>query len=88
MNKLSISFANIKNIKTNYLFAQKLIRENQIVFLSETWLSELDKDFLVDISTESKVFSKSDLQSIQEVDLLEELVGLYIKILQYYIKNL
>ncbi len=29
--------------------------------MSETWLSELDKDFLVDISTESKVFSKSDL---------------------------
>jgi hypothetical protein len=35
MNKLSISFANIKNIKTNYLFAQKLIRENQIPSLLE-----------------------------------------------------
>jgi hypothetical protein len=45
MDKLSISFANVKNIKTNYLYAQKLMKENQITFLSETWLSDIDKFF-------------------------------------------
>ena len=62
MNKLSISFANVKNIKTNYLYAQKLMKENQIMFLSETWLSELKKTFLNDISGDYNVYSKSDFK--------------------------
>jgi hypothetical protein len=57
---MNISFANIKNVQTNYLFTQKLIKENHVLFLSETWLSELNKDFLVDISSGSKVYSRSD----------------------------
>jgi hypothetical protein len=59
-NKLSVSFANIKNIKTNYLFAQKMIEKKKINFFSETWLSELDKGFLNEISLESQVLSRSD----------------------------
>ena len=64
MNKLSVSFANIKNVQTNYLFAQKLMKENDITFLSETWLSELNKNFLFEISSDSKVFSRSDFITV------------------------
>ena len=66
MNKLPVSFVNVKNIQSNYIYAQKLIREHQITFMSETWLSELNRDFLLDIAPESKVFSREDFVTVQK----------------------
>jgi hypothetical protein len=39
-------FLNIKNVQSNYIYAEKVIKENMICYFCETWLSELDKRFL------------------------------------------
>ncbi|RNA10357.1 RNA-directed DNA polymerase from mobile element jockey-like [Brachionus plicatilis] len=39
---LNIICYNCKNIQSNYLYVQKLLKENDIIFLSETWLKDKD----------------------------------------------
>jgi hypothetical protein len=59
--ELSISYSNIKNIKSNYLYAKKLILENEINYFCETWLGENDKNILYEINTNNKIIlNKSD----------------------------
>jgi hypothetical protein len=38
------------------------MKENQITFLSETWLSDIENFFLVDIGSELTVFSKQNFE--------------------------
>jgi hypothetical protein len=45
LNKLKITTLNCKNIKANYMYIEKLIKMNDIVFIQEHWLHnrEIDK---------------------------------------------
>jgi hypothetical protein len=38
INKLKIPTLNCKNIKANYMYKEKLIKINDIVFIQEHWL--------------------------------------------------
>ena len=58
--EFSCMFLNIKNIQSNYFYAQQVISENLICYFCETWLSELDKGFLDNLSTTSTYVNKTE----------------------------
>ncbi len=60
--ELSITFNNIKNIKSNYIFAKQLIDENDISYFCETWLPENEKLFLYELSDKCRELNKSDCE--------------------------
>jgi hypothetical protein len=57
---LNVSFCNIKNIKTNFIFAQKQICNSEITFHCETGLPEVENSFYRDFVLDSNYFTLSE----------------------------
>ena len=57
---MSIAFTNIKNIKSNFSFAQYLIRNFKINFFSETWLADSENSYLDILRNNGMVLSKNE----------------------------
>ena len=56
-NQISISCLNCHGAKTSIVYINELIASNQVLFLSEHWLLELEKSAIDDSSTHTLVFS-------------------------------
>ena len=62
--KVSISFLNVKNLKSNLIYMEFLYDISNIVYLNELWLRKTEVNHLKSIgdSTNKKVIFKSDIE--------------------------
>ena len=61
--KINLACSNIKNLKSNLVFANNLINNNDIIYFCETWLKNNEKYVANDINSTNKhkVLFKSDM---------------------------
>lgn len=61
--KINLACSNIKNLKSNLVFANNLINNNDIIYLCETWLKNNEKYVANDINSTNKhkILFKSDM---------------------------
>ena len=61
MDTLNFVSLNVKNFKTNYLYVSNLVQNNDIFYLTETWLNDSEVNQFESIFNNYNIFHQSDM---------------------------
>ena len=61
MHSLKLTSLNVKNLKTNYLYVCDLMQNNDICYLTETWLNDGETTYFETMYSECKLYFQCDI---------------------------